>query len=200
MRLVEISHMTTLCLSIPQSLSAVIKNYNSLQLLQLSIHSKTVQIFMNSLSSKSVIFCWVVICWFCLTKKKGGLISTYDVPSLFCRQSVKNLFKKSPGRSMQSEGAPALNAVPSLGNLLCMPEETQFVSLCFCESDWCSVINWTSQLFNYMWNDFQSMSCRFEDFSSLSSLAWKVDRSTILISPAGLTGKQIQMSDRRFAM
>ena len=47
---------------------------------------------------------------------------------------------------MQSEGAPAPNAVPSLGNLLCMPEETQFVSLCFCESDWGSVINWTSQL------------------------------------------------------
>lgn len=79
-------------------------------------------------------------------KKKGGLISMYDLPSLFCRQSVKNLFKKSPGRSMQSEGAPAPNAVPSLGNLLCMPEETQFVSLCFCESDWGSVINWTSQL------------------------------------------------------
>ena len=70
----------------------------------------------------------------------------YDVPSLFCRQSVKNLFKKSPGRSMQSEGAQAPNVVPSLGNLLCMPEETQFVSLCFCESDWDSVINWTSQL------------------------------------------------------
>lgn len=30
------------------------------------------------------------------------------------KQSVKNLFKKSPGRSMQSEGAPAPNAVPSL--------------------------------------------------------------------------------------
>lgn len=47
---------------------------------------------------------------------------------------------------MQSEGAPAPNAVPSLGNLLCMPEETQFVSLCFCESDWGSVVNWTSRL------------------------------------------------------
>ena len=41
-RLVEIGHMTTLCLLILHSLSAVIKSYNALQLLQLSIHSKTV--------------------------------------------------------------------------------------------------------------------------------------------------------------
>ena len=40
-RLVEIGHMTTLCVSIPYSLSAVIKSYNALPLLQLSIHSNS---------------------------------------------------------------------------------------------------------------------------------------------------------------
>ena len=53
-RLVEIGHMTTLCVSIPQSLSAVIKSNNALQLLQLSIHSKTVQIFIQVLVMNSV--------------------------------------------------------------------------------------------------------------------------------------------------
>ena len=53
-RLVEIGHMTTLCVSIPQSSSAVIKSYKALQLLQLSIHSKTVQIFMQVLVMNSV--------------------------------------------------------------------------------------------------------------------------------------------------
>jgi len=53
-RLVEIGHMTTLCVSIPHSLSAVIKSYNALQLLQLSIHSKTVQIFIQVLVMNSV--------------------------------------------------------------------------------------------------------------------------------------------------
>ena len=178
----------------------------SLSLIRFKRQTNWVQfILMNpnfTLSSKSVFFCWVVICWFFYGKlrKKGGLIWTYNIPSLFCRQSVKNLFKKSPGRSMQPEGASAPNTVSSLGNLFCMPEETQFVSLCFCESDWCCVINCTSQFFSYLWNDFQSMSSRSEDFSSLSSLAWKVDRRTILISLAGLTGKHIQMSDRLFAM
>ena len=50
-RLVEIGLMTTLCVSIPQSLSAVIKSYNALQL---SIHSKTVQIFIQVLIMNSV--------------------------------------------------------------------------------------------------------------------------------------------------
>ena len=56
MRLLEIGHMTTLCVSIPHSLSAVIKSYNapSYQLLQLSIHSKTVQIFIQVLIMNSV--------------------------------------------------------------------------------------------------------------------------------------------------
>ena len=45
-RLVEIGHMTTLCLSIRQSLSAVIKSYNAVQVLQLSIHSKAEKKFM----------------------------------------------------------------------------------------------------------------------------------------------------------
>ena len=53
-RLVEIGHMTTLYVSIPQSLSAVIKSYNAFQLLQLSIHSKTVQIFIQVLLMNSV--------------------------------------------------------------------------------------------------------------------------------------------------
>ena len=53
-RLVEIGHMTTLCVSIPHSLSAVIKSHNALQLLQLSIHSKTVQIFIQELVMNSV--------------------------------------------------------------------------------------------------------------------------------------------------
>ena len=55
-QLVEIGHMTTLCVSIPQSLSAVIKSYNALQLLQLSIHSETVQIFIQVLVMNSVFF------------------------------------------------------------------------------------------------------------------------------------------------
>ena len=54
MRLVEIGQMTTLSVSIPQSLSAVIKSYNALQLLQLSIHSKTIQIFIQVLLMNSV--------------------------------------------------------------------------------------------------------------------------------------------------
>ena len=53
-RLVEIGHMTTLCVSIPHSLSAVVKSYNALPLLQLSIHSKTVQIFIQVLVMNSV--------------------------------------------------------------------------------------------------------------------------------------------------
>ena len=53
-RLVEIGHMTTLCVSVLQSLSAVIKKYDALQLLQLSIHSKTVQIFIQVLAMNSV--------------------------------------------------------------------------------------------------------------------------------------------------
>ena len=53
-RLVEIGHMTTLCVSVLQSLSAVIKKYNALQLLQLSIHSKTVQTFIQVLVMNSV--------------------------------------------------------------------------------------------------------------------------------------------------
>jgi len=60
-RLVEVGHMTTLCVSIPQSLSALIKSCNALRLLQLSIHSKTVQIsiqvlVMNSEPASSLIF------------------------------------------------------------------------------------------------------------------------------------------------
>ena len=55
-RLVEIGHMTTLCVSIPQSMSAVIKSYNALLLLQLSIHSETVQIFVQVLVMNSVFF------------------------------------------------------------------------------------------------------------------------------------------------
>ena len=54
MRLVEIGHMTTLCVSIPHSLSAVIKSHNALELLQLSIQSKTVQIFIQVLVMNSV--------------------------------------------------------------------------------------------------------------------------------------------------
>ena len=54
LRLVEIGHMTTVCVSIPQSLSAVIKSYKALQLLQLSIYSKTVQIFIQVLVMNSV--------------------------------------------------------------------------------------------------------------------------------------------------
>ena len=53
-RLVEIGHMTTLCVSISQSLRAVIKSYKALQLLQLSIHGKTVQIFIQVLVMNSV--------------------------------------------------------------------------------------------------------------------------------------------------
>ena len=53
-RLVEIDYMTTLSVSIPHSLSAVIKSHNALQLLQLSIHSKTVQIFIQVLVMNSL--------------------------------------------------------------------------------------------------------------------------------------------------
>ena len=53
-RLVEIGHMTTLRVSIPHNLSAVIKSHNALELLQLSIHSKTVQIFIQVLVMNSV--------------------------------------------------------------------------------------------------------------------------------------------------
>jgi len=53
-RLVEVGHMTTLCVSIPQSLSALIKSCNALRLLQLSIHSKTVQISIQVLVMNSV--------------------------------------------------------------------------------------------------------------------------------------------------
>ena len=53
-RLDEIGLMTALCVSIPQSLSAVIKSYNALQLLHLAIHSKTVQILIQVLVMNSV--------------------------------------------------------------------------------------------------------------------------------------------------
>ena len=37
----------------------------------------------------------------------------------FNRQSVKNLFKKSPGKSMLPDGTPAANATPSPGKHTC---------------------------------------------------------------------------------
>ena len=53
-RLVEICHMSTLCVSIRHSLTAGIKSYNALKLLQLSINSKTIQIFIQVLVINSV--------------------------------------------------------------------------------------------------------------------------------------------------
>ena len=48
-------------MSIPQSLSAVVKGYNALQLLQLSIHSKTVQIFIQVLVMNSVLLIYLFL-------------------------------------------------------------------------------------------------------------------------------------------